>query len=122
MSKPITFIPMKTDTNTTNSAPDTARHTPGPWHAGMAAIDAAVYGPKGEHIATLPDLLERDETLANLRLVMAAPELLEALKAIETMAGDYSIDSEKQRALKAGHIAMLARAAIAKATGTEGGR
>jgi inosine-uridine nucleoside N-ribohydrolase len=41
--------------------------------------------------------------------------LLAALKAIETVASDYPIDSEKQRALKAAQIASLARAAIAKA-------
>ncbi len=38
-------------------------------------------------------------------------KMRDALKAIHIMAQDYSIDSEKQRQLKAGHIASLSRQA-----------
>ncbi len=61
-----------------------ATHTPGEWHIGMAATDRAIYGPKGEHVATLPDMLLDSEVLANARLIASAPELLAALKENQT--------------------------------------
>lgn len=58
------------------------RHTPGPWHIGMHP-GPIVYGPKGEMIADLRhDLLEKGEHIANVRLIAAAPEMLEALRAM----------------------------------------
>lgn len=51
-------------------------HTPGYWHVGMNP-GPIVYGPKGEQIADLTaDLLPREETKANARLIAAAPDLL----------------------------------------------
>lgn len=75
-----------------------AAHTPGPWHVGLAARERAIYGPKGEHIATLPDMLFDGEILANVRLIAAAPELLaalqESLKQIEAVRLSGYITSE----------------------------
>lgn len=74
--------------------------------------------PEGEAFlgrrTTLPTDFQGE---AAARLLAAAPDLLAALKAIETLASDYGIDNEVQRARKAEGIAKLARAAIAKARG-----
>lgn len=73
-------------------------HTPGPWHIGMRP-GPIVYGPKGEQVADLRgDLLPKDESAANLRLIAAAPDLLAALRAVdmecrEIGSGDVSIPS-----------------------------
>jgi len=61
---------------------ESVRHTPGPWHIGMKP-GPIVYGPQGEQVANmLPCMLERDEHNANVRLIAAAPALLEALAAL----------------------------------------
>ena len=97
---------------------NTTQHTPAPWHMGKAGYDKAIYDKNGAHIATMPDMLQHDEVLANARLIAAAPELLEALKALSGLEvkGHALIDrlqfSETGRAL-AGKIAE----AIAKAEG-----
>lgn len=92
-------------------------HTLGDWHIGRVAtehgMEVAIYGPRGEHIATLPDMLPPEEILANARLIIAAPELLGCLDEIcshtvSTTRGSFDITPSYIRA---------ARAAIAKATG-----
>lgn len=85
------------------------KHTLGPWHVGMKP-GPIVYGPKGEQVADLrADLISKDERLANLRLIAAAPELLEALKGILAVA-NVRVDDPRCAAFD------FARAAIAKAT------
>lgn len=83
-------------------------HTPRPWHIGMNP-GPMVYGPHGEQVADLRgDLLPDDEAAGNRALILAAPDLLAALRfcadALEAEAGK----------LYAAHLAE-ARAAIAKA-------
>jgi hypothetical protein len=71
------------------------QHTPGPWavHPVLARVDAFdAIDPSGLDGDGLPicqmlwptELRSEDETDANARLIAAAPELLEALKAART--------------------------------------
>ncbi len=87
-----------------------SKHTPGPWRY-MAGTHshydsegkaiARVYGPRGI------DCSRRD---ANARLIASAPELLEALKAVQAF-----IEGEPDAVEPFG----LVRAAIAKAGGND---
>lgn len=88
------------------------KHTPGPWHVGVERKQcvysgvAEVAGTK--FIADLSNPFDDGDTIqANARLIAAAPDLLEACKAISTDPGDMA--SGHEQALK------LVRAAIAKA-------
>lgn len=57
-------------------------HTPGPWHIGMNP-GPIVYGPNGEQVTDMRrGMLHLDEDVSNIRLIAAAPELLEALKRV----------------------------------------
>ena len=88
------------------------KHTPGPWKIGTQP-------PNGEQtIGTYRGLMVAvattgagTPTIANARLIAAAPELLDALLdaacALECCGKDY-------------YAATKARAAIAKATGNDG--
>lgn len=63
------------------------KHTAGPWHIGMQP-GPIIYGPKGEQVADLRGerktlVLELDEAVANTQLIAAAPDLLQALEALE---------------------------------------
>ncbi len=87
-----------------------AKHTPGPW----ALDDESIYAPDGEgwkQVAEIPNWRTNPgevltpEDNANARLIAAAPDLLEALKAILNETGGM------------GGPFTTARAAIAKATG-----
>jgi alpha-amylase/alpha-mannosidase (GH57 family) len=55
----------------------TTKHTPGPWNG---SSDGAVYSNDGEIVARVVGV--KEPSFANRRLIAAAPELLEALKAI----------------------------------------
>jgi len=85
-------------------------HTPGPW----------VHYPEDNIIVSSSDCkiiewqarsthVSKEERDSNARLIAAAPDLLEALREIES--GTYDKWSEGYRAMQ------IARAAIAKATG-----
>ena len=86
-----------------------SKWTPGPWHmwktvAGEFAVDAA-----SVTVGRINDL--SDETMANARLIAAAPEMYEALKAF-VAAHEKSLQLEKT------DVALrLSKAAIAKAEG-----
>lgn len=102
-----------------------AAHTPGPWTAHLSATrktlcvtapDAWVCGELHNR-----ESMSDDEAWANARLIAAAPELLEALRAAEsamayvtTVVGQH-LDPAEGADLTARR--MAARAAIAKATG-----
>jgi len=87
-------------------------HTPGPWHIGTRSSGRAIYGSKGEEVATFTGLSMPDEELANARLIAAAPELLDALKwAVQQIEDD--LDPDHQTAMDA------CLAAIARAEGGE---
>ena len=82
-------------------------HTPGPWHVKRNRVTTAIRDAKGHYIV---DRVVKDRD-ANAHLIAAAPELLEALRAIVAV-----IDHAPDRECAAG-VLEQARAAIAKAEG-----
>lgn len=85
-----------------------AQHTPGPWHISrLGSLDIVANDPAGTYIA---EVLSGDgplspTSIANARLISAAPDLLAALQAMLT------ITDRKH------YVWDEARAVIAKATG-----
>src|SRR5690349_6978861 len=74
-----------------------SKHTPGPWTAERVLIKTSAYNEVGYvcHGSTVvaqtwtpgngaPHHAQVEETLANARLIAAAPEMLEALKYVST--------------------------------------
>lgn len=93
------------------------KHTPGPWHIGMAP-GPIIYGEKGEQIASLfPRMVPQDENSANARLIVAVPDMLDAAE----FAADVWDEVAQWRDLSEEEIEAREglRAAIAKATGGE---
>jgi hypothetical protein len=95
---------------------ETAAHTPGPWayHATAGNHDFAIYPEAtGRDVA-----LVRDFNEANARLIVAAPELLQALRLAEAIIKDCEPvvlgDSDDAHRHRQGRAEI--RAAIAKAT------
>lgn len=106
------------------------KHTPGPWEYVPSNEHHGPYvsGPFGGDICdcymmsnptalsvrnggdSRPIHFQHEDADANARLIAAAPDLLEALKACVTMYGDENPDDDWT-------CIKLARAAIAKATG-----
>jgi len=86
-----------------------SKHTPGPWEI----TGGFVVGPACNAIAKIHQQASPSVTLANARLIVAAPELLEALRMI---AAETTVDGTEREELCA-TIQGLCRAAIAKATG-----
>lgn len=90
-------------------------HTSGSWHIGKRTFAPYVYGPKGEEVAGPSTFTSgHDETLANARLIAAAPELLAALYASEialrsVLHSNVQVDAAFEQVRKA----------IARATGAE---
>jgi len=80
-----------------NMTTEVRTHTPGPWHIGMKP-GPMVYGPQGEQVADLrADLLPKDERLANSRLIVAAPDLLQACKvALAYLEADSDDEQEQE--------------------------
>lgn len=115
----------------------TAKHTPGPWGAAIQnwchGVIASISGePKAVAIVVNnnPDDGNGPSRFANARLIAAAPELLSALTELMASAGEHitresdkslaamldepDCPDEAKRQIKA---FLIARAAIAKATG-----
>ena len=102
----------------------TQKHTPGPWqiksqhepHLIIANVDgetvAGVTSYSFDFIASLEDEYGEMTSGANARLVLAAPELLEA--AQRTLNSIANTEGELAMTLESGD---MLRAAIAKATG-----
>jgi hypothetical protein len=90
-------------------------HTPGPWTTSVAHLSDGsinymhVLGPQGQGLAQVGVFPSEAETLANLNLFAAAPDLLVALREIELFP--YVGTQASTR------IQQIARAAIFKATG-----
>ena len=86
----------------------TTAHTPGPWTISGASTIKTLGGNK-TYIASIA----KNDRPANARLIAAAPDLLEALKALQRQAlqGNARGDEWMDEALE------LTRAAIAKAEG-----
>jgi hypothetical protein len=107
-----------------NAKNQTQSHTPGPWQTGAGACHTvfAAYKVDGHqrqiaHCATQSGRVDYDsrESFANARLIAAAPELLEALRAMVDHVLHYAATPYAHS--DAARDAANARAAIAKATG-----
>lgn len=94
----------------------TSKHTPGPWTARFSTVKAEIFGPDGEWI-TETRILRMGKTgweeipgrAANVHLMTAAPDMLEALTALlESLNDDPKSDTV---------VEAMARAALAKAEG-----
>ncbi len=81
------------------------KHTPGPWRLNEKFTTVS---SETEHIASV-------DTLANARLIAAAPEMLEALKGMEDMFRRHIEGREGPD--DAAQLWDAAQAAIAKAEG-----
>ncbi len=98
-----------------------SQHTPGPWHRNIRANGKypVVFAGRNQHVATTTQQTDPVETEANIDLIAAAPDLLEALKMatqqleIDAIFMSLSGASGNHQA----EVALVARAAIAKATG-----
>lgn len=95
-----------------------AQHTPGPWHVGEGVAQRIIYDSRGWPIADAKLFhgnSRSGEDVPNARLIAAAPDMLEALKAI--IDNDGGEGSKHYHAIKLFDAREKARAAIAKATG-----
>ena len=102
-------------------------HTVGPWHRNIRREGRypVVFAGRNQHVATASQQDDPAETEANIDLISAAPELLEALNVIarasersEKLFGGSM--SEVTRVFE--NITRVARAAIARATGQGGAK
>ena len=88
---------------------ENTKHTPGPWHLGTIGSPhgkrPAIYGPRGEHVATVGDLVPLDEVKANARLLENAPALLAFAQMIAgggiNEAGEVQIEAEARELIRA---------------------
>lgn len=103
------------------------KHTPGPWEITESANAIVVMGPNAQHVVIIPlfkeyawskeeweglNLEEKNKvSIANARLIAAAPELFEALENLM----DFLFHGKKDR-----QTILRATAALAKARGDEG--
>lgn len=67
-------------------------HTPAPWSFGH---NIGVYAEGDAHIADISPSRNFDETLANAKLIAAAPELLEALFELMNSINPHSHPSKR---------------------------
>lgn len=94
------------------------KHTPGQWRVGDAGM--TVFGPPNG--TPTPEVIATVRKLDNARLVAAAPEMLEALKAAEAelRAIDRIINKvDSVECIESRRELLQIRAAIAKAEGRE---
>lgn len=84
------------------------KHTPGPWEAECRSGDWVVISARDKNAVAWPNRPRGNEVEANVRLIAAAPCMLDALQAIEDFI------SGKPDAIEPFGIV---RAAIEKATG-----
>jgi len=100
-----------------------AQHTPGEWS--VVERGNCGFGPEGDVIGPSTDCIRGDYTLADARLIAAAPDLLAALEQIALLdesGPDFSVQGEdgiwRVEGRKGGKIEAIARTAIAKAKGS----
>jgi hypothetical protein len=92
-------------------------HTPGPWHVTGSDVGGAMVVTDQAEIAGWPDM-PQDRSMANARLIAAAPQLLHALKAVVKAYGpDMQAAWVGMGRSGECHELVAARAAIAKAEG-----
>jgi len=89
-------------------------HTPGPWIVPDGGIRPTVYTEDGQHIATLYDC--GDVMEANARLIAAAPDMYDALKALFDEDGPVRV-TVAGKLIDLVAVVDRARAALAKAEG-----
>lgn len=96
-----------------------SQHTPGPWYAWdngeICGVGKAHSNGSDILSVTRESNRPESEDTANMKLIAAAPDLLEALKYALSMWGDY-LPPGNSNAMKA---IKQARAAIAKARGDQ---
>lgn len=89
------------------------QHTPGPWVVNPIQPNQIATADAKQEIARATVLNDQHETIANARLIAAAPDLLDALKLCEGNI-DSLLASAHPRVF--GEWLAVVRAAIAKAT------
>lgn len=101
------------------------KHTPGPWKADIGTTFVAVHtkgNKKTVHINTNPEK-GRDEAEANVHLIAAAPEMLEALGDARDALGHaiYSLKDDPSfvTSIAVKYAEEKVRAAIKKARGEQ---
>lgn len=98
------------------------KHSPGPWRLADTDVVADAFGEEvliaGVYAGgyTRGGNGNRERLEANARLIAAAPELLEALKAILADCGETTMDGYVENSIHSDEV-NKARAAISKATG-----
>lgn len=88
------------------------QHTPGPWSLAPAHV---IIGANGMRICQVPVRLDAND-VADLRLIAAAPELLEALERLLADCGEAMSDGYVENSIHINEV-ELGRAVIAKARG-----
>lgn len=98
-----------------------SKPTLGPWHRNIRAngkypVVGVVFAGRNQHIATVIHQEDREETEANIDLIAAAPELLEALECAHTVL--YLLSKEiSALGCDAHKVPERVKAAIRKAKG-----
>lgn len=103
------------------------KHTPGPWRFSFKTTktnNIGIYDQHGSLLATVDvHQIANKQTMqrrsSDARLIAAAPELLEALQAIEPFLDSIICYASTMNEHEPNRIAHNARAAIAKATGEQ---
>lgn len=95
------------------------QHTPGPWVVNLIQLNQIATADAKLEIARATVLRDQHKTIANARLIAAAPDLLEALKACNQAlieAADFMPINCEAAAL-CEQAECISNAAIAKAMG-----
>ena len=103
-------------------------HSPAPWHYNEeVAYGRNIYDADGRWIGQAmgdhgrtngAGFPSNDQCASNVTLMVAAPELLEALREIAKADGVFSLDPLTHAANCIANMQAIANAAIAKATGS----
>ena len=99
-----------------------SKHTLGPWEVRKSEpwVIAKAYGNMKSVVHLNLPIEQSEEQRANARLIAAAPDLLEVLKAFSDYVRDEQMATDgavTYPTTAINHWAFLARAAIVKATG-----
>jgi hypothetical protein len=95
-----------------------ATHTPGPWAADPDGVILGTLGPARPFVGRIDDDYNDGQTAANRRLVAAAPEMLEALRAMVARA-PFIDQSVTEDGLANCEALARARRAIRRAEGEQ---
>lgn len=88
-----------------------AKHTPGPWFVDrLSEHGYLLVKPVGGQVVAQIDPVEEEE--ANARLIAAAPDLLDALKAAECTLANIQADISSGRLFSKDAVANLGRARL----------